>query len=438
MASIRFNVKPAANKLLQIRAIFQDGSAQHFKNIGESIPANKLKDGYKYWDGDAQLVRNVESEDRINTKIQKWKMQFSSYKEECKRLDISPDIPKFIQSLSGKAIISDSPTLLEVMNTYYNSIKESHAANTYNHYKVLINQVEKFQKEKRRTIYIKDVDRAFHKSFCEFLMKGGNVNNTILHKQSHFITLLKRAVKELKLKSVCPDFDEPYQIKTTPSIKFPLFPEELATLDAAILSNPLHRIVLDAFLFACETGLRHSDIIQLKYNHISSAVAHDGSIIKFISLHAVKTNKQNNVPLSEKAIKILDRYPETDNAVIFKLHYSQSASKILKTIFDDLKLNRICETLKMTGAKTTRAQVPLSSIISFHMARNTYITRLLRSNLAPSYVKDNAGHSDIKVTMGYYRNDDMLRWEETLKILNQKENAKSVAPTATNNTAQQE
>jgi len=72
----------------------------------------------------------------------------------------------------------------------------------------------------------------------------------------------------------------------------------------------------------------------------------------------------------------------------------------------------------MQGAKTIREMKPLHDVISFHMARNTYITRLLSSNVAPAFVQANAGHSDIATTMSYFRNDDVLRWQETLKILN--------------------
>jgi integrase len=133
----------------------------------------------------------------------------------------------------------------------------------------------------------------------------------------------------------------------------------------------------------------------------------------------MKTDNENNMPLSDKACKIVDRYKAiTPKGPMFKQHHSQSASKVLKKVFEDLKLSRPCEVITMQGAKRTKEIVPLHDAISFHMARNTYITRLLSSNVPAAFVQHNVGHSDIKITMGYFRNDDVARWKETLMVLN--------------------
>jgi integrase len=176
--------------------------------------------------------------------------------------------------------------------------------------------------------------------------------------------------------------------------------------------------VLDAFLFACETGLRYSDIVQLTINHIHTLEMKEGPAIKYLAFTAMKTKKANDMPLSDQAQMILERRGVKEGK-IFPISHSQSASRILKTLFAGAKLNRACELVKLKGPKTEREMVPLSEVISFHMGRNTYITRLLKNNVSASYVKDNAGHSSINITMGYYRDDDIRRWQETLRALNE-------------------
>jgi len=72
----------------------------------------------------------------------------------------------------------------------------------------------------------------------------------------------------------------------------------------------------------------------------------------------------------------------------------------------------------LKGTETIKEMVPLSSIISWHFARNTYISLLLASGVNPIFVQGNVGHSDLKTTMIYSKQNDVTRWKETLKAQN--------------------
>lgn len=142
-------------------------------------------------------------------------------------------------------------------------------------------------------------------------------------------------------------------------------------------------------------------------------------LISVIDLTEMKTDDITTMPLSDKAIRIIDRYTtENKHTPLFAFSKSQAVGQILKAIFKKLELTRPCEIIKKQGARTTREIIPLHDVISFHMGRNTYITRLLAAGLAPVHVKDNVGHSKLDITMGYFRNEDVTRWQATLTILN--------------------
>ncbi len=421
MASIRFNLKPIAGNRMQIRAVFQDGSKQTFKYTGYSIPSSKIKSEYKYWDKQKQLTKVLDNSGVINSLIEKWKSDFTLYKDECKRLQKKVNVDQFIKSLAGEEIIKDVPTLLSVFSMFLASIKVTHKSTTYNGYNVIKGKLEKFQKEKKKEILVSNVDRSFYKDFSLFLMQSeGNTNATILRREGKIATVLSYAIEYFKIKNVHEDYQKVYKLKTAPSSKFPLYPEELATLKAYKSKNEYHTMVLDSFLLACETGLRHSDIIQLQPAHIHSHVTPNG-IIKFIKLANIKTDNSNDMPLSEFACKIVDKYAENNSGNLFRFQHSQAAGKVLKKIFKltEVNLDRPCEMIKIQGTKSERKTVPLYDIISFHMARNTYITRLLSANVPAVFVKNNAGHRDLSTTMSYFRNEDINRWQETLKVLNQ-------------------
>lgn len=421
MATIRFNVKPTKTNM-QIRALFQDGTKQYYKFTGYTIPSNKLKDGYKYWDKDKQIVKgNIENATAINALIAKWKYDFGAYIDECRRLERREDIPLFIKSLTGQAIVNASPFLLEVAKMFYKDIQSTHKNGTVRGYKVILNNIEKYEIKRSKKILLQEIDRTFYRDFSIYLIEEeNNTNVTVNRKQSKIRTIINFGVNELKIKMPDTEHKLKHKFKEAQAGKFPLRPEELAALRNFVCNTDYKQMVLDSFLLACETGLRFSDIQQLQPAHIKAHIT-ESRIIQYIDLMNIKGDHFNNMPLSNVAAAIIEKYMKPEG-YLFEFDYSQSASKALKQIFADpkLNLNRPCEIITIQGAKTERTIVPLHDIISFHMGRNTYITRLLSSSIAPVHVQANAGHSDLKITMGYFRNDDVIRWDETLKVLDEK------------------
>ena len=432
MASIRFYLKDKKNGTAHIMAAFQNGPVCPTKYIGYTIPTTKANKEYKYWNKNTGTVRSMDIDKmaEINKKIKDWKNAFDSYISHCNIENITPDITEFIKSLSGtyqtdrKLFKEKDLSLVFIFAKFLAAIKATHDNTTIRGYKVIKGKLEKMQEKRKKEILVSHIDRSFYKELTLFLIQEEkNTNATIARRMTKIVTVLSYAIEYLKIKNVNPDYKKVYKLKTTPAAKFPLRPEELATLHAYITDNEYHRMVLDAFLLACETGLRHSDIIQLQPTHIQSHITTSG-VIRSIALTNMKTDHQNSMPLSNTAAAIIDRYinceADFNRKTLFRFQHSQAAGKVLKTIFkkDTVNLNRPCEIIQMQGAKTIREMKPLHDVISFHMARNTYITRLLSSNVAPAFVQANAGHSDIATTMSYFRNDDVLRWQETLKILN--------------------
>lgn len=178
-----------------------------------------------------------------------------------------------------------------------------------------------------------------------------------------------------------------------------------------------HDAELAAFLLSNETSLRLSDVLQLKPQHIDTYVNND-ELIHIINITAIKSDATNNMPISKYAAKILDEYTPNDNSPYFQFSskFVHSLSRSLKLIFKKHDMNRICEVVRKQGSKTSRESKPLHEVISFHMARNTYITRMLASGVAPVHVQHNVGHKKLETTMLYFRDEEITRWKKTLEI----------------------
>lgn len=140
-------------------------------------------------------------------------------------------------------------------------------------------------------------------------------------------------------------------------------------------------VVRDAFLFAVLTGLRLSDVEQLKHDNVIC----DGDYY-YISFDQKKTNYRNEVPLTKQAIDIMSRQPErgADDRV-FAMPTRQTTFKIMNEIGQ---------------------AVGLDFSLSFHYARHTFASNLL--NIADCdlpTVAQMLGHTSTTATVKYLHPD---------------------------------
>jgi integrase len=420
MATIRFYTKPLKNDTLQVLAKLQQGKEVPSAYTGFTIPATKVKDVYKHWDSAKQRVKGIlPNTELINQKLSDWEAAFNRYVDMCKSTGTKPVMSTVKRLLENNQPGSSEHLLLPVIKQFYQSIESSSKDRNIKAYKVLYTQIEKFEKHKRCQYYLHNVTEEFYREYSSYLQtEHNNINNSIKRKITRLTTVMRYAFKKRYLTTR--DFDFKPTIKGSSSRKMSLTPDELAKLKKHKCADPFHELVLDAFLFACETGLRHSDIILICPIHFTKVIV-DRKPIDILDLTQFKGTKSNTVPLSKEAMSIYGRRKaKVETQKIFPISYSQSISRVLKAIFIDAGIDRQCEVITVKGSETTRETMPLHDLISFHMGRNTYITSLLAKGMPTVYVKDNVGHADIRTTMSYSKQSDMHRWVETLKVQNKK------------------
>ena len=132
--------------------------------------------------------------------------------------------------------------------------------------------------------------------------------------------------------------------------------------------------VLQYFLFSCFTGVRFSDLRNLKNSNL---FLENGNTI--ISLRQLKTNKPVEIPLGNKAQKYLPEKGQPDQPV-FKMYCNQFTNRALKDI------------MKLAG---------INKSISFHCARHTFATIALELSGDIAVVSKLCGHTKISTTQIY-------------------------------------
>lgn len=143
-------------------------------------------------------------------------------------------------------------------------------------------------------------------------------------------------------------------------------------------------MIKQAFLFACFTGLRLSDVERLQWDQINFI---NGD--PFIQFQQRKTSQYENLPLSDQAVKTLQDVKELHSV------YSPEGSQ---KVFILPSRQRIQQVLYSWGL---RARLPFR--LTFHISRHTFATMSLAAGTDLYTVGKLLGHREIRTTQVYAR-----------------------------------
>ena len=176
--------------------------------------------------------------------------------------------------------------------------------------------------EQQKTPYISmsEVDADFCRGFLRFLATAKNSVCTINerkispgcahHHQAVFNGALNKAVREgLLTANPMKSLDRKEKFQPSPEDREFLTIEELRSLMALPCSNEQ---VKKAFVFSCFTGLRLSDARTLTWRKVYKTP--DGKTL-YIHVFMQKTQKPNNIPLSQEALNCLQAKDDLDEPI---------------------------------------------------------------------------------------------------------------------------
>ena len=189
-----------------------------------------------------------------------------------------------------------------------------------------------------------------------------------------------------------------YQLRSEPSRRHFLLKEELRRMMLVSARNDKERIILDAFIFGCFTGLAYSDISGLTRRDIIIDEQQWA-----IATRRNKTHTSVEVPLLKIPQKILQRYmDEANDEHIFTLPTNCWCNRVIKDMAQRANINKR---------------------ITFHTARHTFATTVTLSYGVPiEAVSRMLGHTDIKTTQIYAKilesvvNSEMQRVSDRINI----------------------
>ena len=169
--------------------------------------------------------------------------------------------------------------------------------------------------------------------------------------------------------------------------------------------------VRDVLLFCCFSGLRHSDVYNLKRNDIKD---------KLIDVTTIKTADNILIDLNNVTRAILDKYKDCEFANNKALPgiKNQPMNRDVKTL---CKLAGINEQIRITSYKGNQRKDEVKEkweLVSTHTGRKTFIVNCLSLGIAPNVIMKWTGHSDYKSMKPYIDIVDSFKASEMTKLDN--------------------
>lgn len=241
---------------------------------------------------------------------------------------------------------------------------------TQEHYLLLKKRILEY----RPNLKVQDIDLTFVENFDTFLRNKSVISDAgLFNRHKNLKTFIRYVIKEKFLES------NPYEDFKMPKCKQKfghITLEELKAIKELDLSDFKNKngfsITIDMFLFSCYTGLRYSDVHNLKWSNVIN--------MQYLSLETKKTKKRVNLPLSKQAKLILMKYKKNRTEKVFPFRTNVSLNRNLKIIA------QMCE---------------IDKVVTFHMARHTFATILANANVNPFHIAQLMTHSNMKQTMTY-------------------------------------
>jgi integrase len=412
MGTIRFELrkkKKDKTGKAPIRLIYQVSGQRKYFNTGEKLleenwdlkaqqvvyldkkTAKKLHPAIVY----DQLLTENEAKD-INGSLSDLEKQVNSIE---KRFELDK-IPYSAEMVVNRLNDQEKPktkkeahsnALFDFIDRYIQDHSQTREAGSLTVYRSLKNHLQAYQHETKRKVTFDTIDYSFFQSFQNFLIRriktinGKSVpmlNNTTIAKQLSTVkTFLNYAKKQGVIVS---DKYKDFKIKKENLEVIALTNEEFESLFYLDLSaNKRLAQVRDVFCFACTTGLRYSDLDQLKREHIKTDE---------IRITVKKTKEQLSIPLTPYSKAILGRYKAMHRPL--PVISNQKLNDYVKELCEMAGITEQVEIVRFRGTKREAITYKKYELIGVHTGRKTFATLSLEKGMSAEEVMTITGHRD--------------------------------------------
>ena len=232
--------------------------------------------------------------------------------------------------------------------------------------------------------------------YVGYLRDVKEMRNTTIGKQLSFLKwFLRWAYKKGVHQNNAYDSYKPKLKSTQKKIIFLTWDELNRLREFKIPSNKqaLER-VRDVFLFQCFTGLRYSDVFNLRRSDIKG---------DHIEVTTVKTSDSLIIELNNHSKAILDKYKDVafEDDKVLPVITNQKMNDYLKELAEMAGIDEPIRQTYYKGNERIDDVTPKYALLGTHAGSRTFICNVLALGIPPQVVMKWTGHSDYKAMKPY-------------------------------------
>lgn len=255
-----------------------------------------------------------------------------------------------------------------------------------------------------------DIDESVFSTMQEYFQNEGMVNNTIkknLKVIKWFLRWLikyeyitgKAATNILNYQPKLKDISENQRQKKN---LIALTKEEIEAIKKAEIPETKRYLerIRDVFLFQCFTGLRYSDVYQLKKHNI---VEKNGSA--WLSITTTKDSEFIEYKMIPQAFEIIEKYKDSkdlDYDRVLPVISNQRMNEYLKELGKLAELDEKITKVHYRGNTKEEEVYPKWQLLTTHVGRKTFITTAVEAGVPMDELMKIVGHSDFEMLKVYY------------------------------------
>ena len=248
--------------------------------------------------------------------------------------------------------------------------------------------VTEYEKDRKVHLDFEDIDQNFFDDFVSFLQGLNLSTNTIGHKVICIKALMKAATERELNTNMKYQF---FRNSSEETEAVALDEQELQKIaDCDFSDNPHLGKIRDLFLIGCWTGLRFSDVIRLRSEHVGDTM---------ITIRQQKTDNPVKIPIHPVFRCIWDSYGGQLPLIIS----NQKFNDHIKTVCQRAGINdTVLKSITRGGKRQTTAYEKWQ-LVSSHTARRSFATNLYRQGFPSIGIMSITGHKTETAFLKYIK-----------------------------------
>ena len=286
-------------------------------------------------------------------------------------------------------------------------IKEESIANTWSDGTVhRMDAMRKHMKLFRPNAYVEEVTNEFMTSYLQW-MNSKKMSNSYIKNEIVVVRWFVRWCKKKKMYSgnMLDEFEP--KIKTIEKDVIFLTLEEINKLIEMDPGNKTDELIRDGFILQCFTGLRYSDLKNLKKSD---------TFDDHISIATIKTHDQLIIDLNRVSKAILDKYKDTAGVYAIRTFSNVLMNIKVKELCKKAGIDDLTRVSEYRGGKRVDILKPKYELITTHTGRKTFVVNAMYLGISDAVIMSWTGHSSVEAMKPYRKVVDLAKKRDMAKF----------------------